>query len=170
MLTIVGYSINATIVIFDRIRENMRGRKKVEDEKLKEIVNTSVTETLTRSIYTSLTTFVMVAILYVMGVSSIKEFAAPLMVGIIGGAYSSVCITGALWYTMKTFRKNRVAAPAAVVASAKISSEKSEKKVKQPSGQQTAQQQPKKKNRKRVAERLAAQEAAKQQNDEEKSE
>ena len=102
MLTIVGYSINATIVIFDRIRENMKGRKKVEDEKLKEIVNTSVTETLTRSIYTSLTTFVMVAILYVMGVSSIKEFAAPLMVGIIGGAYSSVCITGALWYTMKT--------------------------------------------------------------------
>ena len=169
MLTIVGYSINATIVIFDRIRENMRGRKKVEDEKLKEIVNTSVTETLTRSIYTSLTTFVMVAILYVMGVSSIKEFAAPLMVGIIGGAYSSVCITGALWYTMKTFRKNRVVAPAAVAASAKISSEKSEKKVKQPSGQQTAQQ-PKKKNRKRVAERLAAQEAAKQQNDEEKSE
>ena len=170
MLTIVGYSINATIVIFDRIRENMRGRKKVEDEKLKEIVNTSVTETLTRRIYTSLTTFVMVAILYVMGVSSIKEFAAPLMVGIIGGAYSSVCITGALWYTMKTFRKNRVAAPAAVAASAKISSEKSEKKVKQPSGQQTAQQQPKKKNRKRVAERLAAQEAATQQNDEEKSE
>ena len=170
MLTIVGYSINATIVIFDRIRENMRGRKKVEDEKLKEIVNTSVTETLTRSIYTSLTTFVMVAILYVMGVSSIKEFAAPLMVGIIGGAYSSVCITGALWYTMKTFRKNRVAAPAAAAASAKISSEKSEKKVKQPSGQQTAQQQPKKKNRKRVAERLAAQEAATQQNDEEKSE
>ena len=169
MLTIVGYSINATIVIFDRIRENMRGRKKVEDEKLKEIVDTSVTETLTRSIYTSLTTFVMVAILYVMGVSSIKEFAAPLMVGIIGGAYSSVCITGALWYTMKTFRKNRVAAPAAAAASAKISSEKSEKKVKQPSGQQTAQQ-PKKKNRKRVAERLAAQEAAKQQNDEEKSE
>jgi SecD/SecF fusion protein len=168
MLTIVGYSINATIVIFDRIRENMRGRKKVEDEKLKEIVNTSVTETLTRSIYTSLTTFVMVAILYVMGVSSIKEFAAPLMVGIIGGAYSSVCITGALWYTMKTFRKNRVAAPAA--ASTKTSAEKSEKKVKQPSGQQTVQQQPKKKNRKRVAERLAAQEAAKQQNDEEKSE
>ena len=167
MLTIVGYSINATIVIFDRIRENMRGRKKVEDEKLKEIVNTSVTETLTRSIYTSLTTFVMVAILYVMGVSSIKEFAAPLMVGIIGGAYSSVCITGALWYTMKTFRKNRTAAPAAAAASVQTSSEK---KAKQPSGQPAAPQQPKKKNRKRVAERLAAQEAAKQQSDEEKSE
>ena len=65
----------------------------------------------------------MVAILYVMGVSSIKEFAAPLMVGIIGGAYSSVCITGALWYTMKTFRKNRVAAPAVAVASTKTSAE-----------------------------------------------
>ena len=167
MLTIVGYSINATIVIFDRIRENMKGRKKVEDEKLKEIVNASVTETLTRSIYTSLTTFVMVAILYVMGVSSIKEFAAPLMVGIIGGAYSSVCITGALWYTMKTFRKNRTAAPAAAAASVQTSSEK---KAKQPSGQPAAPQQPKKKNRKRVAERLAAQEAAKQQSDEEKSE
>ena len=158
MLTIVGYSINATIVIFDRIRENMKGRKKVEDEKLKEIVNASVTETLTRSIYTSLTTFVMVAILYVMGVSSIKEFAAPLMVGIIGGAYSSVCITGALWYTMKTFRKNRTAAPAAAAASVQTSSEK---KAKQPSGQPAAPQQPKKKNRKRVAERLAAR---KQQN------
>ena len=169
MLTIVGYSINATIVIFDRIRENMKGRKKVADDKLKEIVNTSVTETLTRSIYTSLTTFVMVAILYVMGVSSIKEFAAPLMVGIIGGAYSSVCITGALWYTMKTFGKKRVAAPAAA-ASVQTSTEKAEKKVKQPSGQPAAVQQPKKKNRKRVADRLAAQEAAKQQKDEEKSE
>ena len=95
MLTIVGYSINATIVIFDRIRENMKGRKKVEDEKLKEIVNTSVTETLTRSIYTSLTTFVMVAILYVMGVSSIKEFAAPLMVGIIGSTVNG-------WYPLRS--------------------------------------------------------------------
>ena len=165
MLTIVGYSINATIVIFDRIRENMKGRKKVEDEKLKEIVNASVTETLTRSIYTSLTTFVMVAILYVMGVSSIKEFAAPLMVGIIGGAYSSVCITGALWYTMKTFRKNRTAAPALRQLSVQTSSEK---KAKQPSGQPAARGE--KKNRKRVAERLAAQEATKQQSDEEKSE
>ena len=110
----------------------------------------------------------MVAILYVMGVSSIKEFAAPLMVGIIGGAYSSVCITGALWYNMKTFGKNRVAAPAAEAAYVKNSHEKYEKKAKQPSGQPVAQQ-PKKKNRKRVADRLAAQEAAKQQNNEEKS-
>ena len=100
MLTIVGYSINATIVIFDRIRENMAERKKKDT--LEDVVNASITQTLTRSIYTSLTTFVMVAVLYVLGVASIKEFALPLMVGIVCGAYSSVCITGALWYIMKT--------------------------------------------------------------------
>ena len=97
MLTIVGYSINATIVIFDRIRENMKKKKK----DIAEIVNLSITQTLTRSIYTSFTTFVMVAVLYILGVSSIREFAAPLMAGVICGAYSSVCITGALWLVMK---------------------------------------------------------------------
>ena len=100
MLTIVGYSINATIVIFDRIREEMKGRKR--NDELADVVNRSITYTLTRSIYTSLTTFVMVAVLFVMGVSSIKEFASPLMVGIVCGAYSSVCVTGALWYVMRT--------------------------------------------------------------------
>ncbi len=99
MLTIVGYSINATIVIFDRIRENLAEAKK--KDVLEDIVNASITQTLTRSIYTSLTTFVMVAVLYVLGVASIKEFALPLMVGIVCGAYSSICITGALWYIMK---------------------------------------------------------------------
>lgn len=99
MLTIVGYSINATIVIFDRIRENMKLVKKNGD--LQEVVNLSITQTLTRSIYTSFTTFIMVAILFILGVTSIKEFALPLMVGIICGTYSSVCITGALWYTLK---------------------------------------------------------------------
>ena len=96
MLTIVGYSINATIVIFDRIRENMKKKRDIA-----ETVNLSITQTLTRSIYTSFTTFVMVAVLYILGVSSIREFAAPLMTGIICGAYSSVCITGALWLVMK---------------------------------------------------------------------
>ena len=100
MLTIVGYSINATIVIFDRIRENMAAAGKKDE--LKEIVNRSITQTLTRSIYTSLTTFIMVAALFVLGVASIREFALPLMVGIVCGAYSSVCITGALWYVLKT--------------------------------------------------------------------
>lgn len=105
MLTIVGYSINATIVIFDRIRENMAGSRKKED--LETLVNASITQTLTRSIYTSLTTFIMVFLLFVMGVSSIREFALPLMVGIVCGGYSSVCITGAMWYVMKTKIKSR---------------------------------------------------------------
>ena len=100
MLTIVGYSINATIVIFDRIRENMQGMKRKQD--LAEIVNKSITQTLTRSIYTSFTTLVMVLFLFILGVSSIREFALPLMVGIICGGYSSVCVTGALWYVLKT--------------------------------------------------------------------
>ena len=99
MLTIVGYSINATIVIFDRIRENMAEKKKAD---LENIVNESITKTLSRSIYTSFTTFVMVAVLYILGVSSIREFALPLMVGVICGTYSSVCITGPLWWVMKT--------------------------------------------------------------------
>ena len=98
MLTIVGYSINATIVIFDRIRENLKGMKQAS---LEDVVNTSITETLTRSIYTSFTTFVMVAVLYVLGVATIKEFSLPLIVGVVAGGYSSVCITGALWYLLK---------------------------------------------------------------------
>lgn len=75
MLTIVGYSINATIVIFDRIRENMTSYKTKEE--LAAIVNRSISQTLSRSIFTSLTTFIMVAVLYILGVSSIKEFTAP---------------------------------------------------------------------------------------------
>ena len=109
MLTIVGYSINATIVIFDRIRENIKGRTRKDD--LAEIVNRSITQTLTRSIYTSFTTFITIAALYVMGVPSIKEFALPLMVGIIAGGFSSVCITGALWYIMR-HAADKKAAPA----------------------------------------------------------
>ncbi len=94
MLTIVGYSINATIVIFDRVRENMANAGKAD---IVEVVNKSVTQTLSRSIFTSLTTFVMVALLYFLGVSSIKDFALPLMVGIGCGCYSSVCLAGAFW-------------------------------------------------------------------------
>lgn len=100
MLTIVGYSINATIVIFDRVRENMREMRSKEG--LDEMVNRSITKTLTRSIFTSLTTFFMVASLEVFGVSSIREFALPLMAGIVCGTYSSICLTGALWYVFRT--------------------------------------------------------------------
>ncbi len=101
MLTIVGYSINATIVIFDRIRESLKEAEGGRID-LKKIVNASVTQTLSRSIFTSLTTFVMVVALYIFGVSSVKEFALPLSVGILCGTYSSVCLAGALWYLLRT--------------------------------------------------------------------
>lgn len=164
MLTIVGYSINATIVIFDRIREHLREEKRTEN--LEEIVNASITQTLTRSIYTSLTTFIMVAVLYIMGVSSIREFAAPLMVGIVCGAYSSVCITGPLWLVMKRhFRKAGVQISAADGNSASVEmktgrKEKAADEKHAETRNKNGKKQPKKKNRKRVAERLAAQEAA----------
>ena len=159
MLTIVGYSINATIVIFDRIRENLHGSKRVDE--LEEVVNKSITQTLTRSIYTSLTTFIMVAVLYIMGVSSIREFAAPLMVGIICGAYSSVCITGALWLVMKKKIGGGQAQTVKATAGA-APVKQSVSSAKAPSAPAAnGQTQPKKKNRKRVQERLAAQEAAK---------
>lgn len=107
MLTIVGYSINATIIIFDRIREN----RKLMDTKcsLTEIVNTSIAQTFTRTIYTSLTTFIMVLVLFIMGVPSLKEFTFTLMAGIVCGAYSSVCITGPLWFYMKKLGKKKKA-------------------------------------------------------------
>lgn len=98
ILTIVGYSINATIVIFDRIRENLKSFSRKLDRK--EIVNLSITQTLSRSINSSLTTFITIFILYLLGVSSIREFALPIMVGIVCGTYSSVCLAGAFWYIM----------------------------------------------------------------------
>lgn len=105
MLTIVGYSINATIVIFDRIRENLALR--TNKQTLEDVVNLSITQTVTRSINTSLTTFVMVFVLFLLGVSSIREFALPLMVGIVCGTYSSVCVTGALWYVMTSWKAKK---------------------------------------------------------------
>lgn len=106
MLTILGYSINATIVIFDRIRENLVIMK---EDSLRHIVNASITQTLTRSIYSSLTTFMTIFVLYLLGVPSVREFALPIIIGLIAGAYSSVCLTGPLWYVMKTrLGKNRV--------------------------------------------------------------
>lgn len=104
MLTLVGYSINATIVVFDRIRENLHTNKN-----LAEVVNVSVTQTLSRSINTSLTTLIMVVVLYILGVTSIKEFALPLIVGVICGCYSSVCIAGCLWYDLKNALDKRKA-------------------------------------------------------------
>ena len=105
MLTIAGYTINATIVIFDRIRENLGGKS--SDEALVKVVNESITQTLSRSINTSLTTFFMVIMLAILGVESVRDFAIPLLAGIIIGAYSYVCITGTLWYTVKRAMRKR---------------------------------------------------------------
>ena len=99
MLTIVGYSINATIVIFDRVRESLRSRRRGQE--LAALVNESITDTLSRSIFTSLTTFFMVLTLFIFGVSSVKEFALPIMIGIICGGYSSVCLAGSIWYVLR---------------------------------------------------------------------
>ncbi len=105
MLTIVGYSINATIVIYDRIRENMESER-VEGT-LKDIVNMSINQTFTRSINTSLTTLIMVVMLAVLGVESIRQFAIPLMAGVLAGGYSSVCIAGTLWYLLNKNLSNQ---------------------------------------------------------------
>ena len=99
MLTIVGYSINATIVIFDRIRENKNAMS--NKDVLEDVVNKSITQTLSRSVFTSLTTFIMVAALYILGVSSIKEFALPLMAGILCGTYSSICLASAFYMVLR---------------------------------------------------------------------
>lgn len=94
-LTILGYSINATIVIFDRIRENNKIMgKSVSFEKK---VDKSIKQTLTRSLFTSVTTLLTIGMVYILGVTSIKNFALPLIVGIVAGLYSSVCISGNLW-------------------------------------------------------------------------
>ena len=94
VLTVLGYSNNDTIVIFDRIRENLKSMKKVT---IAEVVNASVWQTMRRSLLTGATTLIMIILLYVLGVPSIREFAFPLMIGIAFGIYSSVFIAAQLW-------------------------------------------------------------------------
>ncbi|HWQ29955.1 MAG TPA: protein translocase subunit SecF [Negativicutes bacterium] len=99
LLTIIGYSINDTIVIFDRIRENLkREGRKIDYDKL---VNESVTQTLARSINTSVTTLLTVLSLYFLGVPAIKDFAFPMLVGIISGCYSTIFIASPLWVILR---------------------------------------------------------------------
>ena len=95
MLTVVGYSINNTIVIFDRIRENTKSRKK--NETISEMVNRSVFETMGRTINSTITTLITIVLIYILGVSAIKEFALPLIVGILAGAYTSIFIASTFW-------------------------------------------------------------------------
>ena len=107
MLTVIGYSVNDTIVIFDRIRENKKTLRDESPESLRALANDSITQTLSRSISTSLTTVVMVLMLLILGVTSIREFALPLLVGIVCGTYSSICIATELWYVMKVHIKGK---------------------------------------------------------------
>lgn len=106
MLTIIGYSINNTIVVFDRVREN---QGKVQKSNLSLLVNTSVKQTLRRSLFTTVTTIVPVICLYILGVDSIREFALPLMVGLIAGTFSSVLLAGPIWVGLKTLGKKKKA-------------------------------------------------------------
>ena len=101
MLTIVGYSINDTIVVFDRIRESKvkRGLKDHDGAPI-ELVDDSVNQTIGRSVVTSLTTLVMVVLLFVLGTDSVKEFAFPLIIGIVSGTYSSIFIASPIWYDL----------------------------------------------------------------------
>ena len=119
MLTIVGYSINDTIVVFDRIRENMHGLREQTPESLAEVANRSLTQTLSRTINTSVTTIVMVLLLFILGVSSIREFALPLMVGLVSGTYSSIFISGNIWYIISNATSKKKAAANAKPAKAK---------------------------------------------------
>lgn len=105
MLTIVGYSVNSTIVIFDRVRDTINSAADKSKLDYKQVVNESITNTLTRSINTSLTTFIMLAVLYIFGVATIREFALPLMVGIIAGAFSSVFLTGNMWLIFRAAKE-----------------------------------------------------------------
>lgn len=109
MLTIVGYSVNSTIVIFDRVRDTINSAADKNKLDYKQVVNESITNTLTRSINTSLTTFIMLAVLYIFGVATIREFALPLMVGIIAGAFSSVFLTGNMWLIFRSAKEKHQA-------------------------------------------------------------
>lgn len=103
MLTIVGYSINATIVVFDRVRENRKTAGSRAD--IAHVVNDSITQTLSRSINTSITTLIMVVVLAVLGVDSVRQFAIPLIAGIVSGCYSSVCLAGTIWFFLNKLSK-----------------------------------------------------------------
>ena len=107
MLTVIGYSVNDTIVIFDRIRENMHGMLKKDEAAYAELANESISQTLSRSVSTSVTTAIMVLMLLILGVSTIREFALPLLVGVVTGTYSSICLATELWYLMKIKIKNK---------------------------------------------------------------
>ena len=119
MLTVIGYSINNTIVIFDRIRENMKGRRK--NNTVTEIVDNAVKETMGRTINSTITTLITIVLIYILGVNAIKEFALPLIVGIVAGAYTSIFIASSFWAIWKESEIKARAEAAAARRSAKKS-------------------------------------------------
>ncbi len=104
VLTVFGYSVNATVVIFDRIRDNLKIMRRSDYAK---IANVSVNQTLTRSINTTLTTLIMLVLMYFLGPKALKDFALPLLIGIISGTYSSIFISTPLWVLIKNREKRR---------------------------------------------------------------
>ena len=109
LITILGYSINNTIIIFDRIRENVKMSKNLGKINNFEVADRSVRQTLTRSILTTLTTFIMIFLVTVIGVSDIQEFAFPIMIGILSGFYSSIFLTPGLWAIAYRPSKKKIA-------------------------------------------------------------
>jgi preprotein translocase subunit SecF len=104
MLTVIGYSINDTIVIFDRIRENLRIAKKID---LQAIVNTSLNQTLVRSINTSVAVVLILLALVIFGGETIRVFALAMLIGAIAGTYSSLCTASTLWVDLKGIKKRK---------------------------------------------------------------
>ena len=117
MLTVVGYSINNTIVIFDRIRKNSKSRRR--SESISEMTNRSISETLGRTINSTITTLITIVLIYILGVTTIKEFALPLIIGIVIGAYTSIFIASTFWASWKEAEAEAKAAAAAERRSAK---------------------------------------------------
>ncbi|MCQ2433045.1 MAG: protein translocase subunit SecF [Clostridia bacterium] len=116
LLTILGYSINATIIVFDRVRENLKLNQKASFEYN---VNLSINQTLMRSINTTITTLLTIVMIYILGVTSIKEFILPLIVGILAGLYSSICLAGNFWCILQNgVKKKETPAAAAAETSA----------------------------------------------------
>lgn len=108
LITILGYSINNTIIIFDRMRDDLKAAKKAEARiDNKAIANRSVKDTMTRSLFTTITTFVMIFMVAVIGVADIREFAFPIMIGVLSGFYSSVFLTPGLWAIAYRPRKRK---------------------------------------------------------------
>ncbi len=119
MLTVIGYSINNTIVIFDRIRENQKTRKK--DETISAMVDRSIFETMGRTINSTITTLITIVLIYILGVSTIKDFSLPLIVGIIAGAYTSIFIASTFW---AAWRESEMKAKAAAAQERKSKKKK----------------------------------------------